>query len=91
MIDKVTQAKNDQVPLQNISACLLDFDGVIVDSETLHSNMKYKVLDVLGITYPENICVEFQGRPDMGFFNYVSEKLAPNFAMTAREILALKV
>jgi len=84
------QTKNGHFSLKGINACLFDFDGVIVDSETLHSNMKYKSLDKLGISYPENICIDFQGRPDIDFFNYVSAELAPTFPMTAQQILALK-
>ena len=90
MVDKMTQAKNERFSLKGIKACLFDFDGVIVDYETLHSNMKYKSLDVVGIAYPENLCIEFQGRPDMDFFNYVSAELAPTLAMSAQQILALK-
>jgi|TARA_B110000967_G_C18888883_1_gene565948 beta-phosphoglucomutase len=75
VMDMMTPIVKKNVLLQGIKACLFDFDGVIVDSEQLHTDIKQKTLDVLGITYPENVVINFQGRPDIDFFNYVNQEL----------------
>ncbi|MEH6444332.1 MAG: HAD family phosphatase [Oceanospirillaceae bacterium] len=90
MIEKVTELEKNSFLLKQIKACLFDFDGVIVDSEILHAEMKQKALDNLGVAYSKDIFAEFQGRPDLDFFNYVVAELAPTHAMSAKQMLAIK-
>ncbi len=76
--------------LNNIDACLFDFDGVIVDSEALHAKMKKKTLDEMGISYPENIFIDFQGRPDIDFFNFIAQEFSSKITLSAQELLQIK-
>jgi len=57
-------------------AILFDLDGVIVLSEDLHARAKQVTLEKYGIAYPDNLFKDFKGRPDLVFWNHVSEKLA---------------
>jgi len=57
-------------------AILFDLDGVIVLSEDLHARAKQVTLEKYGIAYPDSLFKDFKGRPDLVFWNYVSEKLA---------------
>jgi beta-phosphoglucomutase len=60
-----------------LRACILDFDGVIADTEPLHAEAKRRTLDRYGITYPPTIFDAFKGRTDVDFFDYVSAELSP--------------
>lgn len=91
----ITPIVNKSISLHSIKACLFDFDGVIVDSENLHTHIKQKTLDVLGISYPKDIVIKFQGRPDIDFFNYVFEELltkktGETLEISVNEMLLLK-
>jgi|TARA_B110000091_G_scaffold211493_1_gene256247 beta-phosphoglucomutase len=85
IMDMITPIINKNIPLQNIKACLFDFDGVIVDSEKLHTDIKNKILDELGIIDTKNVVMKFQGRPDIDFFNYVFQELLPKKIGGTRE------
>lgn len=61
-----------------IKAIFFDFDGVIIDSETVHGKAKRLVLEKYNIPHAETIFDEFKGRPDKVFFEYVAEKLDPH-------------
>jgi beta-phosphoglucomutase len=58
-------------------ACILDFDGVIADTEPLHAEAKRRTLDRYGIPYPPTIFDAFKGRTDVDFFDYVVVELGP--------------
>jgi beta-phosphoglucomutase len=58
-------------------ACVLDFDGVIADTEPIHAEAKRRTLDRYGIAYPPTIFDAFKGRTDVDFFDYVAAELGP--------------
>jgi len=62
---------------RRFSACILDFDGVIADTEPLHAEAKRRTLDRYGIGYPPTIFDAFKGRTDVDFFDYVAAELGP--------------
>jgi beta-phosphoglucomutase len=62
---------------RHIRACILDFDGVIADTEPLHAEAKRRTLDRFGIAYPPEIFDAFRGRTDVDFFDYVAAELDP--------------
>lgn len=56
---------------------ILDFDGVIVDSEPAHAAAKRLVLERHGIPFPASLFEDWRGRPDGDFFDHVARDLAP--------------
>jgi beta-phosphoglucomutase len=67
---------NKTTPLtEKFNGCIFDFDGVIVDSEPVHAEAKRITLEHFNIKYPYEIFNDFKGRPDVAFFDFVSEKL----------------
>ncbi|NLO70803.1 MAG: HAD family phosphatase [Porphyromonadaceae bacterium] len=50
-----------------IKTILFDFDGVVVDSESLHLRALGEVLDNHGIKYPDDLLENFVGRSDSSF------------------------
>ena len=58
-------------------ACILDFDGVIVDSEPLHAQAKRLSLERFGIEFPSSLLDDFKGRTDVDFFDHVVTHVAP--------------
>ena len=56
-------------------ACILDFDGVIIDSEPLHARAKQTTWDHFQIEYPSTLFADFKGRPDKAFFEFVANNL----------------
>jgi beta-phosphoglucomutase len=73
----------------DFEACIFDFDGVIIDSEPLHAEAKRITLDQFKIVYPPQLFVDFKGRSDKDFFNFVADQLAGGVA-TAQEMDAVK-
>lgn len=77
-----------------INAFLFDFDGVVVDSEPIHTITKGMALDFFGIDYPQDIFDKFKGTSEEKFFVYVSEELDPQnrpfeqFKVKRQEILS---
>lgn len=67
----------------NFSACIFDFDGVIIDSEPLHARAKALTLDHFHIPYPPDLFSRFKGRTDQDFFEYVAAELADQRASFA--------
>lgn len=67
-----------QAKLSNFefSACIFDFDGVIIDSEPLHAEAKRITLEHYQIPFAPGIFDEFKGRPDRDFFEFVADQLA---------------
>lgn len=61
-----------------ISAFLFDFDGVVVDSEPIHTFTKGLALDFFGIEYPPDIFDRFKGTSEEKFFVHVSAELDPH-------------
>jgi beta-phosphoglucomutase len=74
---------------RDFQACIFDFDGVIIDSEPLHAQAKQTTLDDFQIKYPSTIFVDFKGRTDKVFFEFVANNLARACA-TAEEMDAYK-
>ena len=74
---------------QDFEACIFDFDGVIIDSEPLHAEAKRITLDRFGVQYPDKLFMDFKGRPDSAFFNFVAIELAAG-GETALELEAYK-
>ena len=72
------------------SACIFDFDGVLIDSEPLHAEAKRVTLNHFFIPHSDELFSNFKGRPDSAFFQYVAAELAVGRA-TARELEAYKV
>jgi HAD superfamily hydrolase (TIGR01509 family) len=64
---------------------IFDFDGVIVDSETVHAKAKQKVLETYNIKFDPNIFGLFKGIPDLAFFEFVSTLLTANL-IPSREL-----
>jgi HAD superfamily hydrolase (TIGR01509 family) len=56
---------------------ILDFDGVIVDSEPAHAAAKRLVLERHAIPFPESLFDVWKGRTDVDFFDHVARELAP--------------
>lgn len=56
---------------------LLDFDGVIVDSEPAHATAKRLVLQRAGIRVDPGLYDRWKGRTDADFFAHVVRDLAP--------------
>jgi HAD superfamily hydrolase (TIGR01509 family) len=56
---------------------ILDFDGVIVDSEPAHAAAKRLVLERHGIPFGETMFDAWKGRTDVDFFAHVAGELAP--------------
>jgi HAD superfamily hydrolase (TIGR01509 family) len=50
---------------------ILDFDGVIADTEPLHAEAKRRTLDRFGIAYEPQLFDDFKGRTDVDFFAHV--------------------
>ena len=59
-------------------ACILDFDGVIADTEPVHAEAKRRTLERFGIAHPPTIFDAFKGRTDVDFFESVVADLAPD-------------
>jgi beta-phosphoglucomutase len=57
-------------------AIIFDLDGVVINSEELHTEAKRITLDHFGIRYPESIFTEYKGRTDKSFFSFASCELA---------------
>jgi beta-phosphoglucomutase len=74
---------------QNIQACILDFDGVVIDSEPLHAKAKQMTLDNFNVNYPLQLFSDFKGKTDGDFFKYAAENQAKGIA-TAEEMHNLK-
>jgi HAD superfamily hydrolase (TIGR01509 family) len=61
------------------TGCILDFDGVIVDSEPAHAAAKRLVLERGGIRFDPGLFDAWIGRPDEDFFAFVVRELAPGW------------
>jgi HAD superfamily hydrolase (TIGR01509 family) len=51
-------------PLKSPSALIFDMDGVLVDSERLHTRAKERAFQEFGIVLPESVYDSYKGRPD---------------------------
>ncbi|HEY3311134.1 MAG TPA: HAD family phosphatase [Anaerolineales bacterium] len=74
---------------KNFTACIFDFDGVIIDSEPLHAEAKRLTLEHFQIHAPENTLMSFKGRTDADFFGYIAADFTPG-SHTAQELDAYK-
>ena len=63
------------IEFKKLRTCVFDYDGVIIDSEYIHSEAKKITLDYLKITYNHDILEKFKGYPDNAFFEYVKKYL----------------
>ena len=54
-------------------AFIFDMDGVIIDSEPIHSKAKLATLASVGISFPEEKLVHFMGRSSKEFFSTMLE------------------
>jgi HAD superfamily hydrolase (TIGR01509 family) len=59
------------------TGCILDFDGVIVDSEPAHAAAKRLVLEWHAIPFGASLFDAWKGRTDVDFFAHVAGELAP--------------
>jgi beta-phosphoglucomutase len=57
------------------TALILDFDGVIADTEPLHAEAKRRTLDRFSIAYSPRLFADFKGRTDVDFFAHVVAEL----------------
>lgn len=64
-------------PFSELDAILFDMDGVVIDSEPLHSEAKRIVLAELGLSLPEAEFETFLGRTDRDVMTYIVERYAP--------------
>ena len=62
-----------------IKTFLFDFDGVVVDSESLHLRALGEVLTNHGISYPDDLLGQFVGKSDSSFYRYVIDNLNSSF------------
>lgn len=58
-----------------IKTILFDFDGIVVDSESLHLRALGQVLTNHGISYPDDLLGQFVGKSDSSFYQYVIDNL----------------
>jgi len=72
------------------TACIFDFDGVLIDSEPLHAEAKRVTLNHFQIPHADELLTSFKGRPDSAFFRHVEAELTGGRA-AAREMEAFKV
>lgn len=63
-----------------IKTILFDFDGVVVDSESLHLRALGEVLTNHGISYPDDLLGQYVGRSDSAFFQYVIDNLSSEYS-----------
>jgi beta-phosphoglucomutase len=52
-------------PLKSPTALIFDMDGVLVDSESLHTRAKERAFQEFGIALPESVYDSYKGRPDV--------------------------
>jgi HAD superfamily hydrolase (TIGR01509 family) len=64
-------------PMGTLTGCILDFDGVIVDSEPAHAAAKRLVLERRGTAFEPGLFDAWKGRTDPDFFAHVVQELAP--------------
>ena len=64
-----------------IKTILFDFDGVVVDSESLHLRALGEVLTNHGISYPDHLLEKFVGKSDSSFYKYVIDNLNSSFEL----------
>ena len=69
-----------------IKAILFDFDGVIIDSEPLHTKAEAATLNSFGISYPKELFHRFKGSPDEMLFEYVAANLTTETRSIAKYI-----
>lgn len=60
------------MPARIFSACIFDFDGVIIHSEPLHAEAQRLTLEHFNISIPAAVLAGFLGRPDSVFFAYAA-------------------
>jgi beta-phosphoglucomutase len=61
--------------LPRLLACILDFDGVIAETEPVHAEAKRRTLERFGIVHPYTIFDDFKGRTDVDFFDHIVARL----------------
>lgn len=64
-----------------IKTILFDFDGVVVDSESLHLRALSEVLTNHGIRYPDSMLHDFVGKSDSLFYQYVIDNLDDSYEL----------
>lgn len=57
---------------QDFEACIFDFDGVIIDSEPLHTEAKRSTLNRFQIPYSVDFFADFKGRTDTAYFDFIA-------------------
>ena len=58
-----------------IKACFFDFDGVIIDSEAMHNEIKCSILDRFAMIYQMQVVIDYQGRSSADFYRHVAGQL----------------
>lgn len=64
-----------------VKTILFDFDGVVVDSESLHLRALGEVLHNHGISFPDDLLNQFVGKNDSLFYEYVIENINDSFEL----------
>ncbi len=64
-----------------VKTILFDFDGVVVDSESLHIRALSEVLINHGISYPDSMLHDFVGKSDSLFYQYVIDNLDDRYEL----------
>lgn len=72
----------------NINTILFDMDGIVVDSERLHIEAFEVALNKFGIKVSDEVMLEFVGRSDEAFFEYIYNNVSNKH--TEEEMLAEK-
>ena len=57
-----------------MKAVIFDMDGVIIDSESIHADMKIRTLNHFGITIDMEDCVAYVGRSTKAFFSDFAQR-----------------
>lgn len=63
------------MPAPVFTACIFDFDGVIINSEPLHAEAQRHTLTHYQISIPPGVLAQFYGRPDANLFAYVDAEI----------------
>lgn len=64
----------------NIQSIFFDMDGVVIDSERLHLEAMALSLEKFGVEFPRALLIDFVGRSDESFFQFVYENFDKRFS-----------
>ena len=64
-----------------MKAVIFDMDGVIIDSEPIHSLMKIRTFQHYGLQLTQEECLPYMGRTTKSMFQYFIEKYDPSISL----------